>query len=93
MRFKPTVTFKVGVNGGIDESKVFAKSEEQAAIALAKKLWSDFGGGDTDAGSCQAAVYGFAEYDPQDPTPSHARTEFWRHWFIDQSGRAHADGR
>ncbi len=92
MKFKPTITYKVGLNGGIDDSKVFSKSEEQDAIALAKKLWEEFGGGDVEAGSCQAAVYGYQEYHQNDPTPTYARTEFWRHWFIDTNGREHTDG-
>ncbi len=86
-----TETYKVGVNGAIDESKSFDDAEKAKAKAF--QLWEDFSGdGEPDA-TCQAAVYGFAEYSDDDKTPEHARTTFWRHWYVDELGRIHPDGR
>ena len=86
-----TETFKVGVNGAIDESKTFYDVE--VAKQKARQLWEDFSGdGEPDA-TCQAAVYGFAEYSDDDKTPEHARTTFWRHWYVDELGRDHPGGR
>lgn len=77
-----TETFKVGVNGAIDESKTFDDVESAKKKAL--QLWADFSGdGEPDVG-CQAAVYGYSEND---------KTTFWRHWYVDEFGRVHPDGR
>ena len=77
------IKFKVGVNGAIDESKVF--SNEGDAKNHAMILWHDFSDdGDSDAG-CQSAVYGY-----DDALESH--TPFWRHWYIDELGMAHSSG-
>jgi hypothetical protein len=86
-----TETFKVGVDGAIDDSKSFDDVESAKSYAL--RLWEDFSfGGDPETG-CEAAVYGFAEYSEDDKTPEDARTTFWRHWYVDGLGRVHPDGR
>lgn len=46
--------YKVGVNGGIDNSKEFDTDKE--AIDHARSLWARFDGGDEEAG-CEVAVY------------------------------------
>jgi hypothetical protein len=82
-----TKTFKVGINGGIDESRVFSKDQCADAVAYARKLWEEFGGGDEDTGGCEANVYGYQEYSSDDKSPVSSRTYFWKHCTVDKMGR------
>ena len=80
-----TETYKVGIDGGIDDGMVFATAGE--AIAHALKL------SDKEEFADKVAVYGFAEYSDDDPCPQYARTTFWRHWYITLYGKVSPDGR
>ncbi len=86
-----TDSYKVGVNGGIDEGKVFSQSDE--AIRYARRLWAEFGDVDEEAGTCEVSVFGYRTYSDDDNTPSHARTTFWREWRIKDNGVVSPDGR
>lgn len=80
-----TETYKVGCDGNIDDTVVFATSHE--AIAHAMTLY------DKGEFEDKVAVYGECEYSEDDKTPLYARTEFWRHWYITMWGKVSQDGR
>ena len=80
-----TETFKVGCDGDIDDSVVFATAGE--AIAHAKRVW------EKEQFEEHVAVYGYADYSEDDTTLSYAMTTFWRHWYITLYGKISYDGR
>ena len=72
------ITYKIGLNGNIDDSKEY--TDEYEAIIAARILIKE--------STCTydiAWVYGF------DDNPN-ALTKFWRHWGIDDMGRISIHG-